>query len=122
MNRFRTLCLVAGIGVATAACGSSGNSAGGGGSTSSAAPTGNPTVHVKNFSFNPGTVTVKSGATVTWVFDDSAQHNVTATGHAFASSDLHSGGRYTFAFHTPGRYSYLCTIHQYMTGTVVVTP
>ena len=105
----------------TAACSSS-SKATGGGSTPPAATGANgaPTVHVKNFTFDPGTVTIKSGAKVTWVFEDSSKHNVTATDKSFKSADLSSGGTYSTTFNTAGTYSYFCSIHQYMTGKVIV--
>ncbi|HEV7192999.1 MAG TPA: cupredoxin family copper-binding protein [Jatrophihabitantaceae bacterium] len=105
--------------LATAACSSSTKSTGGGGSAPPAT-TGASTVHVKNFSFNPSTITVKTGAKVTWIFDDTANHNVTAGDKSFKSSDLSSGGTYSFTFNKAGTYSYICSIHQYMTAKVVV--
>jgi plastocyanin len=103
----------------TAACSSSSKSTSSGGSTPPAA-TGASTVHVKNFSFNPGAITVKTGAKVTWIFDDSAKHNVTADDKSFKSADLSSGGSYSFTFNKAGTYSYICSIHQYMTAKVIV--
>jgi plastocyanin len=103
----------------TAACSSSTKTTGGGGSAPPAA-TGASTVHVKNFAFAPSTITVKSGAKVTWVFDDSAKHNVTASDKKFTSQDLSSGGTFSYTFTTPGTYNYICTIHQYMSAKVIV--
>ena len=47
---------------------------------------------------------------------------MTATGGAFGSQALDTGAHYTFTFTKPGTYNYLCTIHPFMTATVVVTP
>ena len=109
-----------------AACGSGGSpassaktSGGSGNAGSGNAGSGN-TVDVKNFSFTPGSLTISKGATVTWKFDDAAKHNVTASGNIFKSPDLSSGGSYAFTFTKPGTYNYICTIHQYMKGTVTV--
>ena len=77
-------------------------------------------VEVKDFKFTPGTITIKKGQKVTWKFDDSAQHNVTADDKKFASKDLANGQTYSETFNTVGSYSYVCTIHQYMRGTVTV--
>jgi plastocyanin len=98
------------------ACGSSKKAVGGGAATSGTSTT---TIHVKNFAFDPKTVTVSVGAKLTWVFDDSAKHNVTASDKSFASGDLSSGKTFTYTFNKAGTYNYLCTIHQYMTATVV---
>ncbi|MEO8887854.1 MAG: cupredoxin family copper-binding protein [Jatrophihabitantaceae bacterium] len=78
------------------------------------------TIDVKNFSFNPQTVSVATGTKVTWDFQDSVNHNVTANDKSFKSKDLGKGGSYSYTFNKAGSYSYLCTIHQYMTGTVTV--
>ena len=75
---------------------------------------------VKNFAFAPSNLTVAKGATVTWKFDDSAQHNVTSSDGSFKSTDQSSGGTYTHTFNTAGTYNYICSIHQFMKGTITV--
>ena len=102
----------------TSACGPEPKKAGGGGKSASAS--GSTTVHVKNFSFDPQNLTVTKGTKVTWTFDDSTDHNVAAGDKTFKSKDLKSGGNYSFTFNTAGKYDYICTIHQYMTGSVTV--
>jgi plastocyanin len=102
----------------TSACGPEPKKAGGGGKSASAS--GSTTVHVKNFSFDPQNLTVTKGTKVTWVFEDSTDHNVKALDKTFGSKDLKSGGTYAFTLTKPGKYSYICTIHQYMTATVTV--
>jgi len=92
---------------------SGGSSSGGGGATGNA-------VDVKNFSFNPSSLTVSKGTKVTWTFDDSAKHNVTDSKNTFKSSDLSGGGKYSFTFTNAGTYSYICSIHPYMKGTITV--
>lgn len=78
------------------------------------------TVQVVNFSFEPQNLSVKTGTTVTWKFQDSAAHNVAAKDNSFKSPDLKKGQSYSYTFTKAGTYSYYCTIHQYMTGTVTV--
>jgi len=112
----RVLAAVAAVGLLTA-CGSSKPGAGSAATVvkgSSAA-----TVTVKNFSFTPGDLTVAKGTKVTWKFEDSAKHNGSAKGDAFRSKDIESGA-YSYVFNTVGKYSYLCSLHQYMTGSIVV--
>jgi plastocyanin len=77
-------------------------------------------VMVKNFSFSPTSLTVAVGATVTWTFDDSAKHTVTAKDKSFSSPALGHGQTYRHTFTIAGTYQYICSIHQYMTGTIVV--
>jgi plastocyanin len=91
-------------------------------STTAAAPVATNTVAIKGFAFSPASITVKVGTTVTWTNSDQDAHTVTATGGAFGSQALDTGKAFTFTFTKAGTYNYLCTIHPFMTATVVVTP
>jgi plastocyanin len=77
-------------------------------------------VDVKNFTFTPMTITVTVGSTVTWMFDDSAQHTVSASDKSFVSLALSNGQTYSYTFKTAGTFQYICSIHQNMKGTVIV--
>jgi len=79
-------------------------------------------VAIRNFAFAPAMVTVPVGTTITWTNDDQDAHTVSATGGAFKSAALNNGDTFRFTFSKPGRYDYLCSIHPFMTATVVVTP
>lgn len=89
----------------------------------SSAPTGTEVkVQIANFAFNPSTLTVKVGTTVTWTNADSAQHTVTANDGSFASGDLNQGDSFSFTFTTAGTYAYHCDVHPGMKATITVTP
>src|SRR5437870_5101428 len=77
-------------------------------------------VDIANFAFSPAVITVRSGTTVTWTNKDEDAHTVAIAG-ASVSQPLQVDETYTHAFVQPGTYSYLCTIHPNMRGTVVVT-
>jgi amicyanin len=78
-------------------------------------------VSIDNFTFNPPTVTVKAGATVTWTNKDDIPHGIASATSAFAKSKaLDTDDSYSFTFTTPGTYKYFCYIHPHMTGTIVV--
>jgi len=78
-------------------------------------------VGIDNFTFNPQTVTVKAGTTVTWTNKDDIPHGIAATNNAFKRSPaLDTDDSFSFTFTTPGTYQYFCYIHPHMTGTVVV--
>jgi len=80
-------------------------------------------VAIQNFAFSPATITVKIGTTVTWTNEDSDPHTVTSKdGSGLDSPTLDKGATYQHTFTKPGHYSYLCTIHPFMLGTVMVTP
>jgi plastocyanin len=91
-------------------------------STTASAPVASNSVTIKGFAFSPANITVKLGTTVTWTNSDQDAHTVTATGGAFGSQALNTGAHYSFTFTKAGTYDYLCTIHPFMTATVVVTP
>lgn len=78
------------------------------------------TVVLKNLRFNPSTVTIKRGESVTWVWRDGGiKHNV--TGHGFHSR-TQSHGTFTVRFTHDGTFRYHCTIHvsMGMVGKVIV--
>jgi plastocyanin len=81
-------------------------------------------VLVANFAFTPGTQTIHVGESVTWTFDQpSAPHNVSSTSgpDSFFSGAPQGKGTYTHEFVKPGTYTYVCTVHPFMKGTIVVT-
>lgn len=91
-----------------------------------AAPTGTSPgkIDIKNFSFNSAAITVKKGASVTWANNDSMAHTVTSVSGSpdtFDSGSIASGKTYTHTFTTLGVYSYICSFHSSMKGTVTVT-
>jgi len=100
-------------------------SAGGGqGSGAGSAPVAANAVTIKGFAFVPAAITVKAGTTVTWTNQDSDAHTVTSQHDSgpLGSTALNTGQSYSYTFTKPGTYSYLCTIHPFMTATVTVTP
>jgi amicyanin len=85
------------------------------------APQGGTAVSISDFKFNPATLTVPVGATVTWTNQDEEPHTVAAKDGSFHSPGMDTRATYSFTFTTPGSYEYICSIHPFMTGTVVVT-
>ena len=91
--------------------------------TAPAVPTAGNAVMIKNFAFAPAALVVRVGTTVTWTNQDTEAHTVTSTGSGgpLNSAALDTGQTFSFTFTTAGTYSYLCTIHPFMTATVTVT-
>ena len=84
-------------------------------------PVTNPNeVVIANFSFEPATLTVKAGTTVTWVNQDDEPHTATATDKRFNSKTLDNGDRFSQEFNAPGVYNYYCALHPHMTGKIIV--
>jgi len=76
-------------------------------------------ITIKNFTFNPSSITIKAGETVTWTNKDSAPHAITATG-IFNSKILNKGESFNYTFNEIGIFNYTCTIHPQMKGTIIV--
>jgi len=77
------------------------------------------TVTLQEFRFHPGTLNINRGDSVTWVWRDQVEHNVTF--HGFHSrTQVH--GTYTVRFSHAGAFNYHCTIHveEGMRGKIVV--
>ena len=78
------------------------------------------TVKIGNFTFGPQELHVKAGTRVTWINEDDIPHTVTSTTLAFKSKPLDSDDKYAFTFTSPGTYTYFCSLHPHMTGSIVV--
>jgi plastocyanin len=51
---------------------------------------------------------------------DDIPHTVTTEDRRIKSPVLDTGDKFSFTFDRPGTYTYYCSIHPHMTGTVVV--
>jgi plastocyanin len=78
-------------------------------------------VTIVDFAFEPATLEVSAGATVSWTNSGQVVHTVTADNGAFNSGEMSPGATVTGAFDTPGTFTYHCSIHPNMTGTLIVT-
>src|SRR5271169_4379955 len=68
------------------------------------------TVEIKNYAFNPSTITIRAGQTVQWNFDDNGiAHNVLGD-DGLETADLTSG-TYRHTFTHAGTFSYHCSLH-----------
>jgi plastocyanin len=66
--------------------------------------------------------TVQVGQSVTWTNLGTQGHTATAADGAWDTGTVAPGESAAIAFDTPGLYSFLCTPHPWMKGTVLVTP
>jgi plastocyanin len=90
----------------------------GGPSSSVAIPAGAESLG--NRAYMPDELDVAVGTTVTWTNTDSVSHTSTSNAAGWNSGIVQPGGQFSFAFQTAGTFSYHCTIHPGMVGTVVV--
>jgi plastocyanin len=78
-------------------------------------------IEIKDFAFNPQTLTVKSGEKVTWINRDDEPHTIVSVEKQFKKSTaLDTDQEFTVTAGAPGTYNYFCSVHPKMTGTIVV--
>jgi len=76
--------------------------------------------------YNPRTVSIEAGTTVSWMNIDKDPHTVTdgtpnsKWGKIFDSGLMRQGKEYRYTFDKPGTYQYLCALHPWMYGKVIV--
>lgn len=112
--------------LAAAPAGCTGDASGpGSGNGNNGPPPSQETIRVEDSQFNPSSVTVTTGTTVTWNWTGGLPHNVTwVAAGAPAPSPTQTNGTYQRTFSAAGTYGYYCTIHGTpsagMAGTVTV--
>lgn len=91
---------------------------------SAPAPSGDATrsekVEIVDFAYDPDPVTIEEGGKVIWQNEDSAPHTATADDGSFDTGTLEEGKLKSETFKKAGTYSYICSIHPDMHGTVEV--
>lgn len=78
-------------------------------------------VDIKEESFQPATITVNAGTTVTWNNHDITDETVTADDGSFDSGNISAGYEYRHTFLQPGIYTYHSRAHPSMRGEVIVS-
>ena len=79
-------------------------------------------VSIDNFAFSPAAVAVKTGASVTWTNNDGEPHTVSFDdGQARSPVLAAPNATFSHMFTHAGTFTYHCSIHAYMTGTVTVS-
>jgi plastocyanin len=119
--------MIAGL-LTVAACGGGSTASPSSAGSSAAAPSAGgqsggagASVDIKNFAFNPATLSVKVGDSVTWTNDDTTAHTVTADDKSFDSGNVAQGATFKHTFDAAGTFSYHCTIHSNMKATITVS-
>jgi plastocyanin len=79
-----------------------------------------PSDTIVGFKFSPGTLTIHVGDTVTWTNQDTAPHTATAQNGSFNTGTLKKGQSGSHTFTQAGTFAYICAIHPFMHGTIVV--
>ena len=77
-------------------------------------------VDISGFAFDPQTLTVAAGDTVTWTNLDQVAHTVTADDSSWNSGTLNHGESWSHTFDAAGTWDYHCTFHPMMMGAIIV--
>jgi LPXTG-motif cell wall-anchored protein len=77
-------------------------------------------VTISDFQFAPSSVTVNVGDTVTWTNNGPTPHSATSTGGVWDTGIMDAGQAGSHTFTEAGTFSYICTPHPNMKGTIVV--
>ncbi|WP_416277028.1 cupredoxin domain-containing protein [Nocardia sp. alder85J] len=91
------------------------------GTGTAAVPVAGTAVSIDNFAFAPASLTVRVGSTVTWTNHDEEPHTVVSADGTLHSPGMGTGATYSYTFTKAGTVDYVCSIHPFMHGTVVVT-
>ena len=75
---------------------------------------------VAKWGFAPVTRRIQPDTWVTWSNDGYDAHSVTAVDGLFDSGDLNPSEGFSFYFSEPGTFAYVCSLHPWMTGRIVV--
>lgn len=75
-----------------------------------------------NVYYNPSPATVSAGSKVTWTNRDNAPHTATDLNGSFDTGIINVASSGSSVIKSPGKLSYHCTIHPWMTGMLQVVP
>lgn len=75
-------------------------------------------VKILNFKFDPPTIEVAAGDTITFTNEDAAPHTATANDDSFDTGTLNKGESATVTIAAAGTFDYICALHPMMKGTV----
>jgi plastocyanin len=78
------------------------------------------TIVIQGFAYAPPAYTTSVGQSVTWVNKDTVAHDAVDGGGAWKTAKLMPNETASVTFETAGTYSYRCSLHPDMRGTVTV--
>jgi YVTN family beta-propeller protein len=77
-------------------------------------------VSIANFAFAPARISISPGQSVRWTNDDGAPHGLAFKDGAPGADLMLPGASFSRTYDKPGTYDYICAVHAYMTGQVIV--
>ncbi len=78
-------------------------------------------IDIVDFAFQPATASGAAGAQVSWTNQGSVAHTVTFDTLSISSGTIAPGKSFSTALAQAGTYTYHCSFHPAMTGTITIT-
>jgi plastocyanin len=85
-----------------------------------AAPSSTVAIDIAKFAYAPKDITIRPGTTIVWTNHDETPHTVTSNDKSFASKGMDTDDKFEHTFSREGDFTYICTVHPFMTGVVHV--
>jgi plastocyanin len=77
-------------------------------------------VNIAKFAYGPKEITITPGTKIVWTNRDETPHTVTSNDRSFASKGMDTDDKFEHTFASEGDFTYICTVHPFMTGVVHV--
>lgn len=78
-------------------------------------------IKIKSYVFNPTSLVISKGDTITWQNMDNTAHTVTSdSGNELASETMNKDDVYSHTFEKSGTYNYHCNYHTGMVAKIIV--
>ena len=78
-------------------------------------------VSIQNFRYSPSSLTISAGDTVSFTNLDNAPHTATSSDANLDTGTIARNQSADLTFATAGTYTYICSFHRSMRGTIIVT-
>jgi plastocyanin len=77
-------------------------------------------ISITDNDYSADTITIDAGTAVRWTNNGASAHTATADDLSWGTGTLQSGQHFSRYFDEPGTYTYFCSYHSDMQGTIVV--
>jgi plastocyanin len=77
-------------------------------------------IGIDNFKFSPTPLTIDKGTEITWTNHDDIPHSIVMTALGVHSKAMDTDATFAYRFDKTGTFFYVCGLHPFMQGKVVV--
>lgn len=79
-----------------------------------------PTVTIRGYAYKPGEISVAANTRIRFTNHDQTAHTASNAQSRFDTGTIKPGRSATIILTKPGRYTYYCQFHAFMSGTIIV--